>query len=177
MKRLFTFGVALLMAAGRTLSAQAAPNITSLDSIALERSGCYGTCPAYRLTLNRSGAIRFLSRNNGDTNRVERDSIRPRNVAALLWAADSLGFFRLPPIIAKSPELCPDRATDHATVTLGLFGSGRVEQIVDYQGCFLRSDHSTAAHLQDLRRFERLVDSVAGSSRWVRPNPRRRPVR
>src|SRR5712671_6957629 len=39
------------------------------DSIVLERSACYGTCPAYRLRLSNTGEIRFESRNPGDEGR------------------------------------------------------------------------------------------------------------
>jgi hypothetical protein len=117
-----------------------------------------------------SGVIQFASRNRGDGARVARDSIAPTAIAALLPAAVRLGVFQLPSVVAQAPELCPDYATDHSTVTVSIYGSGRVKRIVDYQGCFLRSDHSTASRLDNLRLFESLVDSVAGSRRWVQPN-------
>ena len=170
LRALFSFSTLLLLAFGHRATAQEASSITSLDSVTLERTACYGTCPAYRLVLTRTGAVRFVSQNHNDRGRLVRDSIAPQDVAALLPAAVSLGVLQLPPDIAQSPELCPDRATDHPTVTVRLFGSGHIQQIVDYHGCFLRSDHSTASRLDGLRRFEILIDSTAGSKRWVRPN-------
>ncbi|HEY5060849.1 MAG TPA: hypothetical protein VII52_04885 [Gemmatimonadaceae bacterium] len=78
--------------------------------------------------------------------------------------------FRLTAVIADDPALCPDHATDHPTAIVSFFWSTRVQQITDYHGCFLRSDHSTAAPLAALRQLEKAIDSVSGSARWTRPN-------
>ena len=161
----------LVLAGGSaTASAQATVPFSQLDSVVLERTACYGTCPAYRLALLRSGIVQFRSNNKGDSARVARDSIAPEAVAALVPVAVRLNVFDVPGVIAESPALCPDRATDHPTVIVTLYGDGKMRQIVDYHGCFLRSDHSTASMLSGLRAFEAHVDSVAGSRRWVRPN-------
>jgi hypothetical protein len=136
----------------------------------LERTPCFGTCAAYRLRVTRSGVVTFLSRNRGDSSRVARDSIAPDAVVQLLQAAERDDVFRLPAVIADDRALCPDRATDHPTAIVGFFWSTRVQQITDYHGCFLRSDHSTAAPLAALRQLEKAIDSVSGSARWTRAN-------
>jgi hypothetical protein len=151
-------------------AAQSPPPPAALDSIVLERTPCYGTCAAYRLTVTRSGVVMFLSRNRGDSSRAARDSITPDAVVQLVQAAERDDVFRLPAVIADDRALCADRATDHPTAIVGLFWSSRVQQITDYHGCFLRSDHSTAAPLAALRQFEKAIDSVSGSARWTRPN-------
>jgi hypothetical protein len=136
----------------------------------LERTPCFGTCAAYRLRVTRSGVVTFLSRNRGDSSRVARDSIAPDAVVQLLQAAERDDVFRLPAVIADDRALCPDRATDHPTAIVAFFWSTRVQQITDYHGCFLRSDHSTAAPLVALRQLEKAIDSVSGSARWTRAN-------
>src|ERR687888_360851 len=42
----------------------------AVDSIVLERTACFGTCPAYRLRISAAGAVHFTSRNFGDSGRV-----------------------------------------------------------------------------------------------------------
>lgn len=160
----------VLAGGGAPAVAQGPVPFTELDSVILERTACYGTCPAYRLALLRSGVVQFRSHNRGDSARVARDSIKPDAVAALLPAAVRLRVFDVPPVIADSPALCPDRATDHPTVIVTLYGVGETRRIVDYHGCFLRSDHSTASGLSGVRAFEARLDSVAGVKRWVQPN-------
>jgi hypothetical protein len=150
--------------------ARTRPPMAALDSLALERTSCFGTCPAYRLSVTRGGIVVFASRNHGDSARVARDSISPGSVAWLRAEAERQGVLRLPAVIADDHSLCPDRATDHPTVTVSLFLRDRMYRITDYHGCFLRSDHSIVSALDGLRHFEAEIDSVTGSSRWVRPN-------
>ena len=121
--RILLVGAALSSAA----AAQRPGALTSLDSIVLERTACLGTCAASRLALLRSGLVTFTSRNRGDSARVARDSIRG------LRAGDS-----------RARDLCPALATDHPTVTTSLFGPEGMHKVVDYHGCFLQNDHSTA---------------------------------
>jgi hypothetical protein len=161
---------ALLATVG--FSTAAVAQHAALDSVVLERTACFGTCPAYRLTVTATGKVRFASRNRGDTARAAEDSISPAAMTTLLAAAFRLRALDLPARIADDHALCPDRATDHPTVTVGLFWPAGQQQIVDYHGCYLSSDHSVADRLGDLRRFETTVDSVTQSQRWVRPNRR-----
>lgn len=66
-------------------------------------------------------------------------------------------------------SLCPLRATDHPTVTVTVFRADSVSRVVDYHGCYARSDLSIAAPVGELRHFEWEIDSVAQSQRWIRP--------
>lgn len=144
-------------------------SVASTDSIVLERTLCYGTCPAYRLRLTGSGAVAFESRNPGDSGRVASDRVTPAVIAGLLAEADKLGFDTLPEVIAKDRRFCPDNATDHPTVTVTMFRRAAIKRVEDYLGCFARSDHSVTQLVAQLRAFEKSIDSTAGSARWVRP--------
>src|SRR3954468_7179852 len=112
------------------------------DSIVLERTQCFGTCPAYRLRIDRAADVVFESRNPGEAHAVARHTVAS-------WVPDSLtahlariGFDQLPDEIAGS-ALCPDRATDHPTITVSVFSTS-VKRVVYYTGCYLATDHSTA---------------------------------
>lgn len=146
---------------------------TATDSIVLERTLCYGTCPAYRLSLTRHGLVSFESRNPGDTARRGRDTVSAGTLALLAAIADSLGFEALPDTVANSGALCPDKATDHPTATVTIFRGAQSKHVVDYRGCFAASDHTTVPVVGRLRLFEASIDSLAGARRWVQPARRR----
>jgi hypothetical protein len=147
--------------------------VTAADSIVLERTVCFGTCPAYRLSLTRQGQVSFESRNPGDTSRHARDSVSVTSLGVLTAMADSLGFETLPDTIANDSALCPDKATDHPTATITIFRGVQSKHVVDYHGCFASVDHSTVPAVARLRQLETAIDSLAGSQRWVRPASRR----
>ena len=144
--------------------------VSTLDSIRLERTLCYGTCPAYRLQLDHAGRIRFFSLNPGDSGRSAQDSVSPEALLYLQREAERIGFFALPDSLVGT-ALCADWATDHPTVTVTVFRREGVKRVVDYHGCFERSDHSVRPVVAQLRTFERIIDGVTGSFRWVRPAP------
>jgi hypothetical protein len=151
--------------------AASADAATSADSLVLERTACYGICPAYRLSLDRAGAVRFASRNTDDATQA-RDQVAPATLGALVARARRTGFFALPARLRGDATLCPDYATDHPTVRLAIFGPGLTHQVEDYHGCFARADHSVVPPVAALRALELAVDSATGSARWVRPNRR-----
>jgi hypothetical protein len=138
------------------------------DSIVLERSICFGTCPAYRLRLSDRGEIRFESRNPGDERRRASDTIAIATLPALLSKARSIGFFDLPSKIADDSILCHNRATDHPTVVVTIFAKTHTKRVEDYLGCFETVEHGILPAIARLRLFEVEIDSALRSSRWVR---------
>ena len=129
------------------------------DSIVLERTRCFGTCPAYRLSLARAGTVRFTSRWPADTP-PGQGTVTAAAFDELVAQAGRIGFWQLPDRIQGSP-LCRMMVTDLPTATVTLFARGRSKVVEDYHGC-------TGGPLDELRRFEQRIDSVAGSRRWVR---------
>ncbi|HKG93128.1 MAG TPA: DUF6438 domain-containing protein [Gemmatimonadaceae bacterium] len=136
-------------------------DLDAADSVVLERTLCYGSCPAYRLAVARSGAVRFESRNPQDSGRAAADSVDPRGFGDIMTDALFVAFLDLPDRIADDERMCGPSSTDAPTaiVTLYLPG-GRRKRVQDYQGC-----HWAPWQLHAL---EDRIDSVAGSARWVR---------
>jgi len=167
---------ATLLGCGRPAARPAADSTESAarnaDSLVLERTQCYGTCPAYRLSITRDGLASFRSRNPGDslqaTARVSADAF-----AQLVAAADRAGLRTLPAEIRADSVLCPRARTDAPTVSTTLFAGAQATRVARYTGCAQLQSEEPAAALVRLRDFEDRIDSVAGSSRWVRPATRR----
>lgn len=144
----------------------ATPDRVAADSIVLERSVCFGLCPAYRLTLRPDGAVHFVATPRGDT--LQRaDTVAPRGFAWLVSEAQRINFFAFPKDIVADTALCSARATDHPTATVTIFRGDSTHTVVDYQGCYMDHALTVAPALRPLRRFESAIDSVAGSKRWL----------
>jgi hypothetical protein len=137
---------------------------------------CYGTCPAYRLSVTAGGRVSFLSLTPGDSGRAASDTISREKFESLVSQAESLGFVTLPDTIANDRVLCALRATDHPTATLTVFRGVRPKRVVDYHGCYagLEPSLKTVATVSQLHLLEAQVDSVAHADRWITPAPLRR---
>lgn len=170
--RALAASIALGACAPASGPAGAPPAGTAADSIVLERTRCYGTCPAYRLSLTAAGAISFTSRNPDDEGRSASDRTTPEAFRRLVRDAEAIGFATLPDTLENHPVFCPMPSTDSPTAIVSIFAAGRVKSVADYRACAAQ-DGQAAARLAGLRALEARIDSTAGSSRWVRPASRR----
>jgi hypothetical protein len=143
------------------------PASGSADSLVLERTRCFGACPAYHLSLRPDGRVTFVSLVPRDSSLTFLDSIAPSNVTWLVQQADHIGLAKLPPVIAEDSTLCTVRATDHPTVTVALFRAGTATRVEDYRGCYAGTNLTVATSLARLRRFTGQIDSVAHTARWT----------
>jgi uncharacterized protein DUF6438 len=135
--------------------------IYTADSVVLERTPCFGTCPAYRLSVARSGMIHFESRNPGEDGRRAMDSIPSNEFQTILVRAHFLEFLSLPDRIADDKRFCPHAVTDNPTTIITIFIPGKAKRVEDYHGC----DWAPAG----LRDLETYVDQVTNAKRWIRP--------
>ncbi|HEX5436463.1 MAG TPA: DUF6438 domain-containing protein [Gemmatimonadaceae bacterium] len=139
-----------------------------VDSLILERSPCFGFCPAYRLTLHADGSVTFGSRDPGDVIRMATDTIPAARFEWLVREAHRIGFGKLPAVIAHDSSLCPVRATDQSTATVTIVRADSMHRVVDYHGCYAGTDLSVVPAVGELRHFESEIDSVAQTGRWLR---------
>ena len=160
-------------APGAKTDAEKATVTAPADSIVLERSVCFGTCPAYRLRLSGAGEIRFDSRNPGEEGRAAVDTVTATTLPTLVSRARSIGFFDLPPKILGDSVLCPIARTDAPTVVVTIFTRDETRSVQDYHGCVDKVEHKVAPQLERLHAFEIEIDSALRSSRWVLPASRR----
>lgn len=151
------------------VSASGRDAFTAPDSLVLERTRCFGFCPAYRLRITSGGKIEYQPQSPLQPATPGIDSTRATALSYLVGRARAAGFFGFPSKIMGDAVLCAHLATDHPTATVTIFAKDSAKRVADYLGCFGSSDSSTAARLAALRAFENGIDTVLGSSRWVRP--------
>jgi hypothetical protein len=128
------------------------------DSIVLERGPCFGTCPVYRVTIARSGDVRFVFLQGADSGKVRQRHVDPKKFGGLVRVTLFAHFFALPDKI-EGPAYCPYPLTDLPSADVSLFLPNRRKKVADYGGC------TWAPFI--LRSIETAIDEEAGTRRWL----------
>lgn len=132
-----------------------APPVLRADSkiaITLERSGCYGTCPAYTVTVNNGQVVfdgrRFVIASGKHVQKAETGAVQ--RLARKFIVAD---FYSM-------DESYRAAVTDNPTYVLSIDIDGQKKRVVDYVGEW----EGMPAVVKEL---EDAVDAFAGSERWI----------
>lgn len=123
--------------------------------VRLERSVCFGVCPAYWVEIGPEGTVdydgkSFVGVRGRVSSRVDRAA-----VAALVERLERAGFFRL-----EWQDPCSRTVTDSPTSTITFVHGGRKRTIADYRG--------NSCMPPGLRELEDEVDRVAHTATWVK---------
>ncbi len=125
----------LVLVSAPVWMAHAQNPLVDADSLVLERTGCFGPCPAYVLHVSRSGAVLFESRNRRDEVRRETDTIPAYTFQRILAQAVLLDFLALPDQIQGNNPFCPYWGTDAPTAIVTVFPPRTAKRVEDYHGC------------------------------------------
>jgi Domain of unknown function (DUF6438) len=123
-------------------------------SISLRRTVCYGSCPAYTVTVSITQVVfegdAFVADKGRQTAQVDPNAVR--KLAARFVAAD---FYSMGAKYAAS-------VTDNPTNVLSINIDGHKKTVVDYVG----QREGMPAVIKDL---EDAVDELADTKRWIKP--------
>jgi len=131
---------------GSSAAAQAQGPVT----ITLQRTTCFGTCPAYTVTIADNGTVTYTG---GDHARVQGSQtwkIDPSAVRALAKEMQDAGYFDL-------QDEYRAMMTDHPTTYTSLTVGSRTKKIKNY-----------VAGPPRLKEMEERIDEVAGTKKYVR---------
>ncbi|HLX86466.1 MAG TPA: ankyrin repeat domain-containing protein [Terriglobales bacterium] len=122
-------------------------------AITLERSGCFGTCPSYTVTVSTDGIV-FKGRSGfvvaSGTHTDTMDAAEVRKLAKRFVAAD---FYSMDPSYRAS-------VTDNPSYVLSIEIDGHTKKVEDYVGSW----EGMPAVVTEL---ENAVDTVARTERWI----------
>jgi hypothetical protein len=126
----------------------------------LERTECYGFCPAYRVEIRGDGTVvydgrRFVRVTGKQTSRAPAEK-----VAALFEHFERAGF------TAMDAEYTYP-VTDNPTATLTFTVNGKAKSVRDYPPCHKESVNAAAPPPPELCALEKEVDEVAGTRQWT----------
>ncbi len=142
--------------------------------VKLERTGCFGNCPAYQVAIDGSGRVDWIGHGNvlamgrrtGKVSRANLDELVRRLEVARFFERDEYGELPLKPecqtvgstttcAFAASVSICSD--TSHAIITA-------------VQGT--RRNHVDNDHCNDrpeLEGLEQFIDRITNSEAWIGP--------
>ena len=123
--------------------------------ITLERTGCFGSCPAYTVSIDGDGSLLFDGRAYVAEAGKRRGTVDPAAVRALYEQ------FRAANFMSLDDSYVTD-ITDNPTYTLTLETAGMRKTVIDYGGAKAGMPDAVTA-------LEDAVDRVAGTSKWIGP--------
>jgi hypothetical protein len=155
------FVVAALIVSVAVSARQGASHAVPEDFvIKLERTTCFGACPAYSVAMDAKGNVtydgkKFVRVVGTQTTRVSVDQ-----VAALADAVKRIRFFDLNDSYrtVRNADGSEMIVTDLPTTIVTVTSDGRSKQVVDYFGA-----------PDSLKALEKQIDETAGTKRWVTP--------
>ncbi len=142
-------------------------------SVTLERTMCFGWCPAYVLKIYADGTVTFTpegtfaQRDGGPiptfplTSKITNDQLN-----LLFSEVKNINFFSLQKEYGKAGRSkgssnCPESWTDSPSAYITIIANGKRKRVSHYLGC------SGTRTLSDLERFEVGIDKIANTDQWT----------
>jgi ankyrin repeat protein len=124
--------------------------------MSLGRTGCFGTCPAYRVSVSGNGSVTF----DGDSNVLVPGHHTARISPAA--ARDLFNAFRKADFLSAQDEYSAS-VTDMPSYRTSLTVGGSTKRVSDYDGIEVGMPDA-------VRDLERQIDETADTERWVKGN-------
>lgn len=130
-------------------------------SISLQRTGCYGICPAYAVSISSKGQVQFDGRSNTRTEGAAKSAISPDSARVLFGDLTDRGFFALSDRYASGTEGCRMFRTDAPVVLLTVTAGKATKTVLWETGC-----QDAPAILGWL---SGRIDSITSVRQWLTP--------
>lgn len=149
------------------LGVRVVDGVPQLDDveIALERTTCFGTCPAYSIKLSGDGTLTYAGISSVKTRGEQKSSFDPKKLLPLLELSKELD-------LLTGKHECPVSMMDNSHAFLSVrIGprSGRVEDQVcaqDFEGWFSSVPGDVEWHVRAYR-LEEAIDALANVESWI----------
>jgi hypothetical protein len=127
--------------------------------VTLERTPCFGRCPVYRVTISRSGLVRYEGKRFVADSGRDSARISSKAVAGLLKELERGGYYAFDEKYVAAASGCGSYATDLPSVITSVDDGKRAKRV--------EHDHGCSRAPQALIGLENTIDTVAGTARWV----------
>ena len=134
------------------------PTIRNWDSvrITLRRTGCFGTCPAYRVEIRGNGSVVYEGQSYVALTGTHHGSISKDTVAGLIDAFRNADYYSL-----RDEYVWP--ATDLPTYETSIEIDGKLKKVKDYAGEQVGMPLSVS-------KLEAEIDHLVDTERWIKGN-------
>ncbi|HMD99536.1 MAG TPA: DUF6438 domain-containing protein [Terriglobia bacterium] len=122
----------------------------------LERTGCFGSCPAYKVEVHGDGTVLYEGRDFVAIKGQHRGSVPPETVHELVNKFRQADYYSLSDGYVWS-------ATDLPTFRTSIEIDGKSKKVTDYAGEHVGMPLA-------VRELERAIDELTGTERWTKGN-------
>jgi hypothetical protein len=136
--------------------------VARVPVITLERTVCYGTCPAYKLTIFDDGTVMFEGKEFVKHSGTHTGQISKSDLDKLIDEFEKVDYVNLADNYVDDPKNCPEQWTDNPTAITSLDWQGKKKTIRHYYGC------RGAKVLEQLTALENKIDEVVNTNRWIK---------
>src|SRR5882762_5783341 len=125
--------------------------------ISLERTTCYGNCPAYKLTIYGDGRVEYEGGKNVKLTARKEARLKPADLKKIVSAFDKANYFSISSY-AEAKCSC-SFCTDMPTVITEIRVAEKSHRVEHYYGCRCAP--------KELWELEESIDSLAGTEQWT----------
>ena len=129
----------------------------------LERTGCFGTCPIYSVTVRTDGTVEYEGRRFVKLRGHRVGKLDAHQLAALRAAFSEAKF------LALEDRFACFEATDNPSAIVTYRSGDKVRTLRHYYGCLSAP--------KTMETLERKVDEIAGTEKWVGTREERKHLR
>lgn len=137
-------------------------SLAALPVITLERTACFGTCPAYKLIIFDDGKVVYEGKDFVKRKGKAESQITKAELENLVREFDRINYFSLDDEYVGDPKNCPESWTDNPSATTSLNWKGKTKTIRHYHGC------RGSSVLDQLTALENKIDEVVNTKRWIK---------
>jgi len=137
--------------------------------VTLERTTCYGTCPAYRVTISGDGLVTYEGKQYVEVSGIRTKRIDAEALSALADEVARVDYFVLQNTYDSAEDGCRRLWTDNPAANTSVRIARTTKTIHHYLGCREdgREGSFSKSYPQALTSFEDAIDRIAGTKEWI----------
>ena len=145
--------------------------ISAFDWISLERTECFGSCPAYRMTVTSTGDVTFEGYSSVACVGTRRKHIDSKTIQKLTDALNQASVLGFRDSYRNELDGCPSLWTDNPSAITTVSINGQVKRINHYHGCQevdANAPEREKPYPAQLTLLEDRIDEILETGDWVR---------
>ncbi len=134
--------------------------------ITLERTGCNGSCPIYKLRISADGSLAYDGQMYVKTKGIVRSTVSQEQLRQLISEFEKAKYFSLRDSYVAAPDGCPTNWKDNPSAITSVQMEGKKKSISHYYGCREQGVNSLV-YPQELYKLESRIDEIVNSKQWI----------
>jgi len=129
--------------------------------ITLERTGCFGICPVYKLTIAADGAVVFEGRRFvKEAGATKKSAFNQEQLKELMAEIDRVKFF-LDDDYSSDSRACAEVMDDFPSAITSIRINGKSKTVSHYDGC------TGPKGPKDISELEKKIDEIVNTAQWL----------